>query len=143
MTKIDLTISQPKAEATRTDENSRAKGKRILERAQAAVGGAEKLAAIKDTMQISDYKLSAAAGGRQLTETDRWIAPSYFRQESQFPKQGRIVAFFDGKTGRIGAPEVSRSARRTAVKAGTRRSVPFVYSAHAQRPDRRTNRECG
>src|SRR5206468_8591545 len=71
VTSIDLAIAQPKLEVAKTDENSLERGKQILARAQEAVGGVEKLAAIKDTVQIADFKLSAAAGGAQVTETDR------------------------------------------------------------------------
>jgi zinc protease len=101
---IDLTIPDPKVEVTRQDENSLEKGKQMLARAQAAAGGVDKLLEVKDTTLIADFKLSPAAGGMQVTETDRWLAPSYFRQESQIPKQGRIVAFFDGKSGTISTP---------------------------------------
>ena len=50
------------------------------------------------------FQLSETAGNALVTETEKWIAPSHFRQESQFP-QGRIVAYTDGKGGWISTPQ--------------------------------------
>lgn len=105
--KIDLTIPDPKVEIARQDESSLEKGRWLLARVQQAVGGVEKLVAVKDTTLIAEFQLAQAAGGLLVTETDRWLAPSYFRQESQIPKQGRIVAYFDGRSGSIGTPNGS------------------------------------
>jgi hypothetical protein len=38
-----------------------------------------------------------------VKETDRWMGPSYFRQESQLPT-GKITAYTDGKSGWIATP---------------------------------------
>jgi zinc protease len=103
VTPIDLTIAAPKQEAAKADATSLAKGKEILQRAQRAVGGADKLAAVTDMTQVATFQISPAAGGYQVVETDRWLAPSYFRQESQLPK-GKIAAFWDGKSGWIVTP---------------------------------------
>jgi zinc protease len=101
---IDLTIAQPKLEVTKIDEASLEKGKQLIAKVQQAVGGVEKLVSIKDLVLTTEFKVSPAAGGIQVSETDQWIAPSYFKQESLIPRQGKIAVYFDGKTGRISTP---------------------------------------
>lgn len=114
--KLDLTIPDAKVEITRQDETSLEKGKRLLARAQEAVGGAAKLLAVKDTTVVAEFQVAPAAGGMQVTETDRWLQPSYFRQESQIPKQGKIAAYFDGKAGAIGTPNGSGALTGAQLK---------------------------
>ena len=43
-------------------------------------------------------------GGARITETDRWIAPTHFRQETIVPA-GLVAAYTDGKTGWIKTPQ--------------------------------------
>lgn len=101
---IDLTIPEPKTELSKADSASLEQGKSLLERAQKAAGGADKLAEVKDFMQSVDFQLAPKAGGILVKETDRWIAPTYFRQDSVVPA-GKIAAYYDGKTGWISAPQ--------------------------------------
>jgi predicted Zn-dependent peptidase len=103
---ISLTIAPPASENVKPEAGEPEAGKTILSRAQDAAGGADKLAAVKDFVQTVTFQLSAAAGGLSVKETDRWIAPSYFRQESAVPS-GKISAYFDGKTGWIFTPQGS------------------------------------
>ena len=101
---IDLTIAPPRVEASQQDDSSVAKGKLLLQRMQEAAGGKARLAAVKDSTQLMKFQLSETAGNALVTETEKWISPSYFRQESQLP-QGRIVAYTDGKGGWINTPQ--------------------------------------
>jgi hypothetical protein len=101
---IDLTIAPPRAEASKQDDSSVAKGRLLLQRMQESAGGKARLAAVKDSTQLMKFQLSETAGNALVTETEKWIAPSYFRQESQLP-QGRIVAYTDGKGGWISTPQ--------------------------------------
>ncbi|HWB87541.1 MAG TPA: insulinase family protein [Bryobacteraceae bacterium] len=103
---IDLTIPEPKATTAKADPASMAKGKRLLARVQQAVGGADKLAAVKDYTESADFQLDAGAGGMHVKETDRWIAPTRFRQETELPT-GKLIAYSDGKTGWIATPQGS------------------------------------
>jgi zinc protease len=104
---IDLTVTPPKKESAAADPASLEKGKRILARAQQAAGGADKLAAVKDCTQTAEFQvLSAGSGGMLVHETDRWIAPDYFRQESALPA-GKISAYLRGKSGWIATPQGS------------------------------------
>ena len=100
VTSIDLTIPEPKQEGAPSDAASLAKGRELLARAQQAVGGAEKLAAIKDLIQIGEYATDAAAGGMKAKQTNMWLAPHSFRQQSVLAF-GTVVAAYDGKIGWI------------------------------------------
>jgi zinc protease len=104
VTALDLTIPAPKQEATQADADSLARGRRLLVRVQQAVGGADRLAAIKDSTEISQFTLSSDAGGMKATETDRWLGPDHFRQESQLP-EGRITVFYDPGLAWITTPQ--------------------------------------
>jgi zinc protease len=105
--KLDLTIAEAKPEAVESSDTSRAEGKQILLRAQAAVGGAEKLAAVKDYTMLADYLIDpsvADIGGGKITQTDKWAAPNFFRQDGVLPI-GRVTAYTDGKIGWVSAPQ--------------------------------------
>jgi hypothetical protein len=71
---------------------------------QQAVGGADKLASVKDVSESIDFQLDATAGGMRVKQTDRWVAPMVFRQDSEMP-MGKISAFSDGATGWIKTPQ--------------------------------------
>jgi zinc protease len=95
---IDLTIPPPKQETSQPDASSLKKGKELLQRAQRAVGGADKLAAVKDYTQLAEYTLGANARNIKVKQTDRWLAPTAFRQDSDAPN-GKLTAYYDGERG--------------------------------------------
>jgi hypothetical protein len=107
---IDLTIPEPKVEATaparKADAAGEEKGKQLLERAQHAVGGADKLAAVKDMVEVADFHMDPSAHGSDMKRTDRWAAPSYLREETHLPF-GDITLYTDGKTGWMANPQGS------------------------------------
>jgi zinc protease len=103
---IDLTIAEPKATVSKANAATAELGKQLLSRAQKASGGIEKLTEVKDFLRSSDFQLDARAGGILVKETDRWIAPTYFRQDSVVPA-GKIAAYTDGKGGWIATPQGS------------------------------------
>jgi zinc protease len=95
---LDIAIPKPVAIAPSTDTASLEQGKRILARVQSAVGGAEKLAAVKDYSTIGEVRLSAASGGETLTETERWMASGNLREDAD--RSGVHQALYtDGKSG--------------------------------------------
>jgi zinc protease len=98
--KIGLTIPEASREAAETSEASLAKGRQLLLRAQQAAGGTEKLAAVKDYTEVADFQIDASAGGMKVTQTSRWIAPTFFRQDTLLPS-GRVTAYSDGRIGWI------------------------------------------
>jgi predicted Zn-dependent peptidase len=104
---LDLTIPEARVEPVVTTDASLAQGKALLQKAQAAMGGVQKLLAIKDFTEIASYQIDASVpniGGTKVTETDKWIAPTGFRQESVLPA-GRVAAYTDGRVGWIATPQ--------------------------------------
>jgi zinc protease len=102
---IDLTIPEPKQQSAPSDAGSQGRGKAMLQRAAQAMGGAEKLAAIKDSTQTLQLTLDPSAGGFKMTQTNRYLAPNMLRQEQEVPPIGKIVAFTDGKSGWMATPQ--------------------------------------
>src|ERR1019366_1883673 len=107
VTKLDIGIPEAKPEVAGSSDASLAEGKQILLKAQAAAGGAEKLAAVKDFTMLAEYSIDPAVakfGGSKIVQTDRWVAPTVFRQDSTFPAGG-VSAYTDGKVGWISTPQ--------------------------------------
>jgi zinc protease len=102
--KIDLTIPEAMQEAAEISGASLAQGKQLLLRAQQAAGGAEKLAAVQDYTEVADFQIVASAGGMKVTQTSRWIAPTFFRQDTSLPS-GSVSAYSDGRIGWIATPQ--------------------------------------
>ncbi len=101
---IDLTIPEPKQETAKSDAASLEQGRQLLERAQKAVGGAEKLANIKDMTSVAE--LVVARGGMKVKQTNRWVASGAMRQDSELPF-GKMSAYSDGKSGWLVSPQGS------------------------------------
>jgi hypothetical protein len=56
---------------------------------------------------LAQYQLDATVpslGGTKIVQTDRWLSPTYFRQESVLPA-GPVAAYTDGKIGWIATPQ--------------------------------------
>jgi zinc protease len=111
--KIDLTIPEPKAEAAKSDAASLAKGRAMLQRAQQAMGGADKLAAVKDTTQTAE--ISMASMPVKMKQLNRILFPSSFRQDLELPF-GKIATFTDGKTGWMITPQGSGAMNDAVMK---------------------------
>ncbi|MCC6389342.1 MAG: insulinase family protein [Bryobacterales bacterium] len=94
---IDLTIPEPKHEAVKADPASLAKGRQLLEGLQTAVGGADKLAAVKDYTHTAQVTLTGAQAGLKVTQITKVIYPR-IRFEQQLPF-GKIIIYYDGKGG--------------------------------------------
>jgi len=106
VTEIDLTIPEPKSETVAADSASQDRGKALLERAAQAMGGADKLAAVKDSTETLEIALNPNAGdGLRMKQINRYLPPSTFRQEQEVGPVGKITAFTDGKTGWIVTPQ--------------------------------------
>jgi len=101
---LDLTIPEPKQELAKSDAASLARGKQLLQRAQQATGGAEKLAAVKDVTRILELALEPEAGGFKVKEVSMYLAPDQLRQEQELPF-GKITAYTDGKSGWLSTPQ--------------------------------------
>lgn len=105
---IDLTIPPPKAEAPVGDEASQRRAKELLVRAQQAMGGADKLAAVTDYVQELAYQFDLSAGGARIDMTERWLAPGYLRQDST-SATGKLSVYCDGKMGWIASANAAHA----------------------------------
>jgi zinc protease len=104
---LDLTIPEPKSDkapTAKSDPAAAERGQAMLKRAQQAMGGAEKLAGVKDVTESAEMTMSPAAGGMKMKQQIRWAAPGLFRQDQVLPI-GTIVAYSDGKTGWLAMPQ--------------------------------------
>ena len=103
---LDLTIPEPKSETgtAKADPAAAGRGRAMLKRAQQAMGGADKLAGVKDVTESAEMTMSPGAGGMKMKQQIRWAAPSFFRQDQVLPI-GTIVAYSDGKTGWLAMPQ--------------------------------------
>ena len=115
VTPIDLTIPPQRTEAMAGDAASRQRGTAILARAQQAVGGADKLAAVKDYVQEFSVQFAPSAGGALATETDRWIGPNSMRQETVLPT-GKYSTYCDGKSGWVATSQGSAALLGPSLK---------------------------
>jgi hypothetical protein len=61
---------------------------------------------VKDYIRSYDFQVEPSAGGMLVKETDRWIAPNYFRQDMVLPT-GKVSAYTDGRIGWIATPQGS------------------------------------
>jgi zinc protease len=104
VTPIDLTIPEPKQEASAANAGTLAKGAELMARAQQAMGGFDKIVAIKDATQTLEMSMAPGAGGMKLKQVNRYIARGHFRQEQDMPF-GKIIAYTDGNTGWLSTPQ--------------------------------------
>jgi zinc protease len=101
--KIDLTIPEPRMTAAKIDPASLAKGKQILARLQQALGGIDKLSAVKDSLMVANYVVDTGGRVTPVKHTERWIAPTYYREDNELGG-GVISSYFDGQYGWITVP---------------------------------------
>jgi zinc protease len=104
VSKIDLTIPEPKKATAASDATSLAKGSDLLKKMVAALGGADKIAAIKDYVQGVDLEIQGPQGPMQAKQTTKWMAPQTIRQDLVLP-MGTMSNFYDGKSGWIKTPQ--------------------------------------
>jgi predicted Zn-dependent peptidase len=99
---IDLTIPEPKPEskkdAAQTDPESAAKGRALLARMQQAMGGADKLAAVKDLQFHAELEVFTPGASMKVKQTSSFIAPSTMRQDNELPFLKQSV-YSDGTSG--------------------------------------------
>ena len=101
---LELTIPEPKVETAKSDAQSLARGKELLQRAQQAMGGADKIAAIKDFVEIAEMTMDPSRGGMKIKQQIRWVAPMNFREDQELPI-GKIIVYTDGATGWFSSPQ--------------------------------------
>lgn len=100
---IDLTIPEPKPEAAKPetgkpDAASLARAKALLQLVQQALGGADKLAAVKDLQFHADLEVFTPGASMKVKQTNSFIAPSTVRQDNELPFLKQSV-YSDGASG--------------------------------------------
>jgi len=101
---IDLTIPAPRREPAKGDAASIARGRQMLVALQKAVGGAEKLAGVKDFTARVSAEFQSGGGAMAAKMVQKWAAPTYLRQDQDLPF-GKVSAYFDGSSGWLVTPQ--------------------------------------
>ena len=100
VTKLDITIPEPKQALSEASEGTLEKGRAVLAKALESAGGAERLAAVKDVTK----KGTLAMGRMSLDQTTQIIVPDVFRQENRMPF-GAMTVFLQGDSGWMNTPQ--------------------------------------
>jgi len=130
---IDLTIPEPKPATSQSSAahpsggEEASKGRQLLQRVQQAVGGADKLAAVKDMLEVAEMHVDPAFGGVTMKRTDRWVAPAYFREDTQLPI-GTVTIYGDGKTGWTAGPQGQSPLPPAQLKAVQDKLLRLYFS---------------
>jgi zinc protease len=95
---LDLTIPEPKHETAAADPASLQKGQELLQRVQQALGGADKLAAVKDLQYHAQVAVETPGAVMKVKQTNSYLAPSTMRQDIELPF-GKQSVYSDGAAG--------------------------------------------
>ncbi|HZU27841.1 MAG TPA: pitrilysin family protein [Bryobacteraceae bacterium] len=102
---IDLTIPEPaRAPAAAVTAQTQQQGRELLVQMQKAMGGPDKLAAVRDTSIQATASVEMGGQKMQVQQLSEFVAPSGFRQETTLPF-GKMVMFSDGQTGWGATPQ--------------------------------------
>jgi len=99
---LDITIPEPPREAAASSAASVERGRQVLQKAQQAAGGAERLAAVKDITKT--VKMQGMQGGMSADQTTQIVLPDVLRQENVLPF-GKITVFVEGSNGWMQSPQ--------------------------------------
>jgi zinc protease len=137
---IDLTIPEPKPQAAQATPETLAKGKALLQKAQQALGGADKLAAVKDLQFHAEMEVLTPGAAMKVKQTSSFIAPSTVRQDNELPFLKQSV-YSDGSSGWISTMQGVMSIQPAVLKQihgeAFRQIVSLVLSDRD--PDRTVN----
>jgi hypothetical protein len=101
---IDLTIPEPKQEAAKADPASLQKGKELLQHVQQALGGADKLAGVKDLVYHGEAGIETPGATMKVKQANSYLAPSSLRQDIELPFAKQSV-YSNGTTGWLVTPQ--------------------------------------
>ncbi len=104
VTPLDITIPEPKQQTAASDSASIEAGKKMLLELQRKVGGADKLAAIKDLTEQVNVQMNGPGGAMKIQQTQMWLLPQAMRTQMVMP-QGTITIYSDGASGFIATPQ--------------------------------------
>jgi hypothetical protein len=132
-----LLLAQDRAPKPAVEKDLLKQGRELLQRAQRAMGGAEKLAAAKDAMHKMEIALEPAAGGFKLKQTSLFVAPDHIRQEQEYPS-GKDIFYSDGKAGWMSTPQGVQPMPADVLRAA--KGVIFRQTATLLLSDRDASR---
>jgi zinc protease len=138
---IDLTIPEPKKQtAAQADPASLEKGKALLQRVQQALGGADKLAAVRDIQYQANVEMQTPGAVMKVKQTNTFLAPSSLRQDLELPF-GKQSVYSDGTTGWMAGFQGMQALPPQAVKqarAEVFRQIALIVLSDRD-PDRTVN----
>jgi len=137
---IDLTIPEPKKETAQADPASLEKGKALLQRVQQALGGADKLAAVKDIQYQANVEMQTPGAVMKVKQTNIFLVPSSLRQDLELPF-GKQSVYSDGTTGWMAGMQGMQPLPPQAVKqarAEVFRQIALIVLSDRD-PDRTVN----
>ncbi len=100
---IDLTIPEPKEESAKADAASIAQARPLLEQVRKALGGSDKIAAVKDVDYTADVDIQSPGGAMKGSQHNVFLLPSTMRQEINLPFAKQTV-YSNGTMGWIEGP---------------------------------------
>jgi zinc protease len=138
---IDLTIPEPKKEtAAQADPASLEKGKALLQRVQQALGGADKLAAVRDIQYQANVEMQTPGAVMKVKQTNTFLAPASLRQDLELPF-GKQSVYSDGTSGWMAGFQGAQALPPQAVKqarAEVFRQIALIVLSDRD-PDRTVN----
>ena len=102
---LNIELPQPGTQTSKADAASVARAKQLLERARKAMGGDEKLAAVRDASAVNDVTIAGGqAAGMKVKSSIQWVRPNVLRTEQELPF-GKIITVWNGKEGWLVTPQ--------------------------------------
>jgi zinc protease len=129
--KLDLTIPEPKSAAAPVTAEAAARGKELLAKAQAALGGLEKLKAVADATRTLEMRVVSGPGSGMVFKQKTFYLGTHLRQEQELPF-GRVTVFSDGASGWLATPQGVQPMPEVVieqVKGESARLLPRLLAA--------------
>jgi predicted Zn-dependent peptidase/outer membrane lipoprotein-sorting protein len=101
---LDISIPEPGEELPEPTEASAEEGAGIMQKALAAMGGAEKVRSVKSINSLLKASMSTPGGELELDIELTLVYPDKFRLDMQTP-MGQIIQALDGETGWMSTPQ--------------------------------------
>ncbi len=132
-----LLLAQDRAPKPVVEKDQLKQGKALLQRAQRAMGGAEKLAAVNDAMHKTEIDFEPTAGGFKMKQTSLFVAPDHIRYEQEDPS-GKTIFYSDGEAGWLSTQQGMQPMTADVLHAA--KGVIFRQTATLLMSDRDTSR---
>ncbi len=131
--KVDLTIPEPKSDAAPATAESAARGAALLQKAQQALGGVDKLKAVADATRTIEMKVVSGPGSGMVLKQKTYYAGVHLRQEQELPF-GKVTVYSDGAAGWLATPQGVQAMPGVVleqVKAESARLLPRLLAGAA------------